>query len=252
MRDRGISEEWDRIAEERHQQIISGKDVSFDKVLVPTLLSMTGVVTGLRVLDVGCGSGVLCHRLAFLGATTVGVDSSTQMVAIAEREFGKNRRIEFCKKSIVDFARSYHGKKFDICVSNMALVTMGNLGKVMSAVASLLKANGTFVFTVTHPCFWNQYRKYEPARAFNYVREHAQTGKFTISLDRSIRHGTTHFHRPLSNYFNALKNASFQVIELVEPVPNKRDLRLYPRPWHFPRFLSIKALYVPGSSKRFS
>ncbi|HHH30075.1 MAG TPA: class I SAM-dependent methyltransferase [Polyangiaceae bacterium] len=43
------------------------------------------VVSGARVLEVGCGPGTLSRHLAQLGATVHGVDRSAEMIALAQR-----------------------------------------------------------------------------------------------------------------------------------------------------------------------
>src|SRR5208282_6374232 len=42
-------------------------------------------LAGLRVLDIGCGGGILCEPLARLGAFVVGVDPSESNIAVARR-----------------------------------------------------------------------------------------------------------------------------------------------------------------------
>lgn len=42
-----------------------------------------GCLEGLRILDVGCGGGLLCEPLARLGATVVGIDATEQSIDIA-------------------------------------------------------------------------------------------------------------------------------------------------------------------------
>ena len=49
------------------------------------LLDRIGPVRDLRVLDVGCGDGVLATRLAQGGATVTGLDASADMLAAARR-----------------------------------------------------------------------------------------------------------------------------------------------------------------------
>ena len=39
----------------------------------------------LRVLDIGCGGGVLCEPVAHLGATVVGVDPARTAIGVAKR-----------------------------------------------------------------------------------------------------------------------------------------------------------------------
>ena len=38
---------------------------------------------GLRILDIGCGGGLLCEPMARLGATVVGADAAERNIAIA-------------------------------------------------------------------------------------------------------------------------------------------------------------------------
>jgi len=67
----------------------------FDKVLddvpfrrdveVPSVLSVLGDVAGLRVLDLGCGSGIYPRLLARRGASVTGLDQSPGMIEQARR-----------------------------------------------------------------------------------------------------------------------------------------------------------------------
>lgn len=49
------------------------------------LIDRIGPVRGLRILDVGCGDGVLATRLAQVGARVTGLDASANMIAAARR-----------------------------------------------------------------------------------------------------------------------------------------------------------------------
>lgn len=240
-----IVSEWDTNAEARHKQIVSKIDLSYHKILIPTIIRLIGDVQNKQVIDVGCGSGYLSAKLAAEGAYVVGVDPSEEMIRIAKREYRSVLRLKFCNLSIEDYLRSHPDRRFEVAVSNMSLITISNLDEALRAIGSLLQPKGIFAFNITHPCFWNQYRKYESPDRFTYHIPHSQKGSFIISLDISgLRSPTTHFHRPLQEYFRSLRDASFLVEELIEPFPTREIEKLYPKPWKVPRFLSLRCVKI--------
>lgn len=235
--------EWDKNAEARHRQISSEIDVSYHKILIPTIMRMMGDIANKRIIDVGCGSGYLAAKLVTYCSYVLGVDPSKKMVDIAKREYGDLPRLSFVTESIEDFSSHYSDIGFDVAVSNMSLITIPNLDKALRAINHVLVLEGIFVFNITHPCFYNQYKKYELAETFRYHIPHAQRGSFTISNDPGgLPSPTTHFHRSLQQYFSSLKAASFAIDEVVEPFPTPEVEQLYPKPWKAPRFLSLRCI----------
>jgi ubiquinone/menaquinone biosynthesis C-methylase UbiE len=244
--------EWNKNAEARHMQISSKTDISYHRILIPTIMRLIGDITNKRVIDVGCGSGYLTAKLAGKSSYALGVDPSEEMIKIAEREYGNFPQVKFFNKSIEDFSKHYSDVPFDVAVSNMSLITIPNLDEALKAISSVLLTKGILAINITHPCFYNQYRKYESARTFQYHIPHAQKGSFIISNDsRGLPSSTTHFHRPLQEYFRSLRAASFTVDELVEPHPTPEVEKLYPKPWKLPHFLSLRCIKTgPVKKKR--
>ena len=235
--------EWDKNAEARHRQIISKIDISYHQILVPTIMRLVGDIRKKRVIDVGCGNGFLTAKLSSKASHIVGVDPSQEMIKIAKREYGNIPKLEFVNLSIEDFSRRHPNIQFHVAISNMSLITIPNLDKALNAISSLLFPKGIFAFNITHPCFYNQYRKYESPGAFQYHIPHAQRGSFIISANqKGLPSPTTHFHRPLQKYFQILREESFVVDELVEPFPTSEMEKLYPKPWKVPHFLSMKCI----------
>ncbi len=52
-----LAREWDQLAEERHRQIASGEDLSFDHIVVPTIWRLFEGADRTVVLDIGSGTG---------------------------------------------------------------------------------------------------------------------------------------------------------------------------------------------------
>ncbi len=92
---------------------------------------------GERILDLGCGDGVLTQRLAAAGASVVGVDTSPEQVAAA-RQLGLDARV-------MDGAELEFESEFDAVFSNAALHWMRRPRKVIAKVWRVLKAGGRFV-----------------------------------------------------------------------------------------------------------
>lgn len=93
---------------------------------------------GERVLDLGCGDGVLTQRLIDAGCAVVGVDASPELVAAA-RERGIDARL-------VDGQVLGFRNEFDAVFSNAALHWMKrDPGAVTAGVHAALRRGGRFV-----------------------------------------------------------------------------------------------------------
>src|SRR5512146_1621456 len=93
--------------------------------------------TGERILDLGCGDGVLTEKIAAAGAVVVGVEASADMVAAAQAR-GLDARV-------VDGARLDFTGEFDAVFSNAALHWMkDDPDAVIAGVARALKPGGRF------------------------------------------------------------------------------------------------------------
>lgn len=76
---------WETGAEAWNQFVRSGADYYRTEVHGPGLVEACGQVTGLQVLDLGCGQGWLSRQLAHGGGRVIGIDLSSAMLANARR-----------------------------------------------------------------------------------------------------------------------------------------------------------------------
>lgn len=233
-----LSQQWDELAQVRHNQIVSGIDLSFEHILKPLLVDMIGSRHLKRVLDLGCGTGELTVFLGSLHEAVTGVDMASGSIELARTTHPAVSNVKFIAESVEEFARSH--QHYDCVVANMSLSTAPNLTAAVDAVSRLLKQGGTLVATIPHPAFWPRYWGYDQAPWFAYSTEIAVSAPFQISNERTSV-VTTHFHRPLGAYTDALASSDFVLETLREPMPIPEVEHLYPEKWDYPRFLGFRA-----------
>jgi trans-aconitate methyltransferase len=90
-----------------------------------------------RVLDLGCGDGVLTKKIRDLGCEVVGVDASAEQIAAA-RKLGLDARV--ASGETLEFST-----EFDAVFSNAALHWMKRARDVVAGVHRALKPGGRFV-----------------------------------------------------------------------------------------------------------
>jgi len=237
---REITQEWNRNAPSRCRQLDQGTDISHDKVLLPRMLRLGGVLKGKKVIDVGCGCGFLTNAAANYATSVIGIDSARRMIQEAQHRHSRSN-LSFQASSLAMFARIQKGR-YDVCFSNMSIITMPNLAASIQAMAVLLRSKGLLIFSIAHPCFWNFYRKDEPLARFNYWRPHAVKAPFRITLGRKpLPVETTYFHRPIAAYISALTRAGLHLETVVEPNPPHAAPVEYRRAFHLPRFMLFRA-----------
>lgn len=105
------------------------------------LLEALEIAPGMRVLDLGCGDGVLTAELAATGARVVGVDASPEMVAAAQA-LGLDARVADAA-ALPDAAEL--GGEFDAVLTNAVLHWVPDTAGVLAGVARLLRPGGLFV-----------------------------------------------------------------------------------------------------------
>jgi trans-aconitate methyltransferase len=95
--------------------------------------------SGERILDLGCGTGMLTAEIAACGAHVVGVDRSAEMIDEARKKFPAIQ-FEVCDARALPFS-----DEFDAVFSNAALHWIPEAELVIQGVACALKPGGRFV-----------------------------------------------------------------------------------------------------------
>ena len=231
--------EWDQLAAERHRQISSGEDLSFEHVFVPTTFHLVDGADTTCVLDIGSGTGDFTARLAQVAARLIAVEPSGASMNIARRICPEDREVRFVEAPFEKAVSTLREEQPTAAVAVMTLMTTPDLTAFATALTTVLQTGGTFVALLCHPWFWPQYWEYDSEAWFNYTKEIFIEAPFSISKRRT-NIITTHIHRPLEQYFKVFDEAGFRLDALVEPIPSPQVQALYPQPQRFPRFLGLR------------
>jgi len=98
---------------------------------------------GLRVLDIGCGAGLLCEPLARLGAQVVGVDPSESNIAAA-RLHAERAHLSVDYRCTTVEAIDPH-ERFDIVLAMEVVEHVTDVGAFLGHCAALMKPAGLMV-----------------------------------------------------------------------------------------------------------
>ena len=98
---------------------------------------------GLRVLDIGCGAGLLCEPLARLGAQVIGVDPSESNIAAAKLHADKSHvAIDYRCTTLEEMDPR---ERFDIVLAMEVVEHVVDVGAFLARCASVLKPGGLMV-----------------------------------------------------------------------------------------------------------
>lgn len=106
-----------------------------------------GGLKGQRVLDIGCGGGLLAEGMAARGAQVTGIDLADEVLEAARAHAAHSgQRVEYRKSAAEDFAREHAGA-FDLVTCLEMLEHVPEPESVVTACAALVKPGGTVVFS---------------------------------------------------------------------------------------------------------
>ena len=99
---------------------------------------------GLRILDIGCGGGLLCEPIAKMGATVVGVDAGATNIEVAKLHAGQSGvTIDYRATTAEDLAAS--GEQFDVVLNMEVVEHVADVDLFMTACAEMVKPGGVMI-----------------------------------------------------------------------------------------------------------
>jgi len=228
--DSKTAEVWDRLADWWDDRIGNGNEFQ-DYLIEPATEHLLALKPGERVLDIGCGAGRFARRIAALGATVIAIDHAERFLNRArERTTESIERIEYLKLDASDplALMSLGEESFDAAVCTMALMDMSSITPLISSLPRILKPQGRFVFSVSHPVF-NSGTARHVAEQFEHDGEVITRSGMTVTeyTEPFAYRGLGipgqpepqhYFHRSISLLFNTCFRYGFVLDDMEEPV----------------------------------
>lgn len=166
---------------------------------------------GLKVLDAGCGVGMLTRYMADRGLGVTAVDPSRLSIRFAQR---RNRDCDVRVSSLEALAETERGQ-FDAVVANQVLQCVPDLTAFLAGAWRVLRPGGALIISLPDP--------------ETYLAGRSDVARFVAHEDRPyairfrIRGGAFHpskywyFQRSLFTYLNALGGVGFRLVRAEQP-----------------------------------
>ena len=103
---------------------------------------------GKRVLDIGCGGGILSEALSKAGADVIGIDASTQTIGVAKSHANSvNSKVTYLESTVEDFILNNDKNSFDVITCLEMLEHVPSPEQIIKSCSNILKKGGDIFFS---------------------------------------------------------------------------------------------------------
>lgn len=230
MDDKEVGKYWDENADNWTKLARLGYDRCRNLINTPAFFKMLPNIKGLEGLDIGCGEGYNTRITAKRGAHITAIDISETFIQYAiEVEEKDPLGIKYQIASAVDLP--FPDNHFDFVIATMSLMDVANNEKAIAEAYRVLKPNGFFQFSITHPftsSIWKWERNEDGRKVAFIAKDYFKRTDGEIEewifgaapkemTEKMEKFKIPRFHRTLSDWLNLLIKAGFMLEEFCEP-----------------------------------
>jgi SAM-dependent methyltransferase len=187
-----------------------------DDPATATLFELLPDLESLCVLDLACGQGRVSRELARRGARVLGLDISVALLGRA-REIDDETPlgIKYVEADATS-PEALPAERFQLVTCHFGLSDIDDLDAVVANVVRWLESDGSFVFSILHPCFpgWGDDAPSSWPPGESYFSE-----RWWRAENSGFRGKVGANHRMLSTYFNTLIRHGLMIERIAEPRP---------------------------------
>jgi SAM-dependent methyltransferase len=189
----------------------------------PSLRGLLADVTGLRIVDLGCGYGWFCRWAAENGAAGVlGLDVSEKMLERA-RSFSTDQRIRYARADLEQL--ELPAESFDLAYSSLAFHYVEDAARLFRTIRAALVPGGRLVFSAEHPIYMASRRAgwildAEGRRSWPVDSYQVEGRRVTDWLAP----GVVKYHRTLGTTLNTLIAQGFAIRHVEEWGPTEAQV----------------------------
>lgn len=230
-----MPDRWNIAAKIRQSQIESGLDITFNDVFMPIFVDFVKEVSPTDALEVGAGTGHLSRAVCGYVNNLTSLEPSVGMYEVAE-EVLAGTPVRLVNGKVSDLPDHY---KYDLVFSHLVAHCVDDLNNFLLTIAKHLKRGGQFLFSIPHPCFYNDYKKFL-GDDYRYALPMSKDVSFFITKDRHREISSVPYHhRPLSYYFNELISTGLLIRHFDEVYPSNEIQEKYGEAWLTPRYCTF-------------
>lgn len=176
---------------------------------------LLGDVAGAVVLEVGCGSAPCARYLAAAGARVVAFDLSAGMLRHAVDAAGRSGiEVPLLQADVCELP--FASSSFDVAFSAFgAIPFVADSAGAMAEVARVLRPDGRWVFSVTHPMRW-MFPDDPGPRGLTAIQSYFDRSPY-VEVDADEVPAYVEHHRTMGDRIRELVAAGFVLDDVLEP-----------------------------------